>query len=161
MSPASTLAIQLSVVGAVAIVLVHVVMRRLEWLDRRAVTPRMKRGRRSGAPWLLVPAVLVVAGGLWWLGQPELARWIVALCAGAPFLFGTERLWARLLHLDRKVSCGQCGDLGRLTVGQAAEAVRLHRDLLGHDCVPTPERVGMTLPVQVDTSMADRLRDRG
>jgi hypothetical protein len=32
------------------------------------------------------------------------------------------------------VSCAQCGDLGRLTVGHAVEAVRWHRVLLGHDC---------------------------
>jgi hypothetical protein len=159
MNPTGTFALQLGAAVVLAIVLVRVVMWRLEWLERRPVTPRMKRGRPARA-WLLLPAILAVAGCLWWFGHPDLARWIVALCAGAPFLFATERHWARLLGLDLRVSCRQCGDLGRLTVDRAAEAVRLHRDLLGHECVSTREKVGTRLSAHYDASFTARLRDR-
>jgi len=111
---------------AVALVLVRLVMWRLVWLDRRPVTARMKRGDRSGWPWLLVPAA-VAAAGLWCLGHVELARWVVALSTGVPFLFATDRLWGR-----RQVTCPECGVLGRLTVEQAVEALQFHRDLFGH-----------------------------
>jgi len=146
MNPTSTFALQLSAAVVLAATLVRALMWRLEWLERRPVTPRMKRGRPRRVLWLLLPAILVLAACLWRLGHPDLARWIVALCAGAPFVLATERLWARLLHLDLQVSCWQCGDLGRLTVDQAAEAERLHRDLFGHDLVSTRERADMPLP---------------
>jgi hypothetical protein len=84
---------------ALAAALVRAVMWRLEWLERRPVTPRMKRGQRRSW-WPLIPAVLALAGGLWWLDYPELARYLVAGSAGAPFLLATERLWARVLRLD-------------------------------------------------------------
>lgn len=111
----------------VAAMLFRLVTWRLERLDRQ-VTPRMKRGSRSA--WLLLPATLAAAGCVWWCGHPEAARWIVALTAGLPFLLATERFWGRLL--GRRVSCDQCGNLGRLPVGQAVDAMQLHRDLLGH-----------------------------
>jgi|SRR5882757_968783 len=152
MNATGTFALQLSSAVVLAIMLVRALMWRLEWLERRPVTPRMKRGRPRRVRWLLLAAILVLAGCLWWLEHADLARWIVALCAGAPFVFATERPWARLLHLDLQVSCWQCGDLGRLTVDQAAEAVRLHRDLFGHDCVSTRERVSTSLPAQIDAS---------
>ncbi|MDX6553459.1 MAG: hypothetical protein QOH74_1947 [Gaiellales bacterium] len=139
MNPTSTFALQLGAVAVLSIALIRAVMWRLEWLDHRPATPRMKRGR-AARTWLLLPATLVAAGCLWWLEHPGLARWIVALCAGAPLLFATERHWSRLLRLDLRVTCRQCGDLGRLTADRAAEAIRLHRDLFGHECMSTREK---------------------
>ncbi|MDT7662127.1 MAG: hypothetical protein QOD04_1683, partial [Pseudonocardiales bacterium] len=88
MNPTSTFALQLGAVAVLSIALIRAVMWRLEWLDHRPATPRMKRGR-AARTWLLLPATLVAAGCLWWLEHPGLARWIVALCAGAPLLFAT------------------------------------------------------------------------
>jgi hypothetical protein len=72
MNPTSTFALQLGVVAALSIALVRAVMWRLDWLEHRPATPRMKRGR-AARTWLLFPPTLAAAGGLWWLGHPDRA----------------------------------------------------------------------------------------
>lgn len=79
-------------VVTLAAVLVRLVMWRLAWLERRPVTARMKRGQSSRL-WLLMlvlPALGVLAV---WLGDLDAARWCVALTAGLPFLFASEKFW--------------------------------------------------------------------
>lgn len=73
----------------------------------------MKRGQPRRW-WLAAPAVLVAAVGVWWFGHPDVARWMVALTAGAPFLLGTERHWGRVVGVDT------AGWDGNITMGALA-----------------------------------------
>lgn len=89
------------------------------YLAVRAVTWRLTHHPGPCSPrwWLLAPTALLTAGVLWWLGHPDLASYLVAATAGAPFLLSRGGLWGRLLRVDLHIDCWQC-ELTRLGAGQ-------------------------------------------
>ena len=80
-------------------ILLSPLTRRLERLEHRNPTARMKRGELS-LWWLLLPVALGVAAGLWSQGWVEVARMVAAAACGVPFLLAGPTFWCRLLRVD-------------------------------------------------------------